>query len=87
MTTNLCETLVCGKDNESMFMINCPMGFVSSYFSDLFRSLIARNVSTMYMVAIVVSHIFYLTTELTVISGVYNGDIQVSIYSKIVCFV
>jgi len=47
MTTNLCETLVYGKDNESMYLISCPIGFVSSYFSDVFRSLIARNVYTM----------------------------------------
>lgn len=44
MTTNLCEALVFGKDNEAMFLIDCPIGFVSCYFSDLFRSLIARSV-------------------------------------------
>lgn len=47
MTTNLCEALVCGRANEAMFLIECPMVFVSSYFSDIFRALIARNVFTM----------------------------------------
>ena len=47
MTTNLCEALVCGKDKEAMFLIDCPIVFVSSYFSDLFRALIARNVRTL----------------------------------------
>jgi hypothetical protein len=44
MTTNLCEALVCGKEGEAMFLIDCPIVFVSCYFSDIFRALIARNV-------------------------------------------
>ena len=44
MTTNLCEALVCGKEDEAMFLIDCPVVFASNYFSDVFRALIARNV-------------------------------------------
>mmetsp|Transcript_19518 Transcript_19518/g.28071 ORF Transcript_19518/g.28071 Transcript_19518/m.28071 type:complete len:1196 (+) Transcript_19518:99-3686(+) len=44
LTSNLCESLVCGKDGQAMFLMSLPRTFTYRYFSDVYRACIARNV-------------------------------------------
>jgi hypothetical protein len=45
MTSNLCEALVCGQEDQAIFLIDIPRTFTYRYFGDIFRACLARCVS------------------------------------------
>ena len=44
MTSNLCEALVCGTTEQSIFQQEIPSSFHMFYFRDIFRACVARQV-------------------------------------------
>jgi len=44
LTSNICEGLVCGQENQGIFLIPLPRTFTYRYFSDVYRACISRCV-------------------------------------------
>lgn len=70
MTSNLCEALVCGQEDQGIFLIDIPRTFIYRYFGDIFRACLARSVSP---VALQSTFIFFTCFVQVLPLGLYRG--------------